>query len=203
MYAYLEGKVAGKGQNELIIDVCGVGYLLYCSVSTLAGAPPVGESMRAYTWLSVKEDALELYGFASKEVKTMFLRLTSVSGIGPKTAIAILGSMPLRDLTLAIVTGDTAALSRAPGVGKKTAQRIALELKEKVSESDLSFAPEAAQAVSGAAQATDAVTEAIEALQSLGYSPSEAARAVSRVQTESDRADELIRLALRGMAGMG
>lgn len=200
MYAYLEGKIASKGQNELVIDVCGVGYALLCSMTTLAAIPPVGETMRVYTWLSVKEDALELFGFASQEEKRMFLRLTSISGIGPRTALNVLSSMPLRDLTLAIVTGDTAALSRAPGIGKKTAQRIALELKEKVTESDLAFAPEAS-AVS-AAQTTDAVTEAIEALQTLGYTASEAARAVTKVQTESDQPDELIRLALRSMAGM-
>lgn len=200
MYAYLEGKIASKGQNELVIDVCGVGYALLCSMTTLAAIPPVGETMRVYTWLSVKEDALELFGFASQEEKRMFLRLTSISGIGPRTALNVLSSMPLRDLTLAIVTGDTAALSRAPGIGKKTAQRIALELKEKVTESDLAFAPEAS-AVS-AAQTTDAVTEAIEALQTLGYTASEAARAVTKVQTESDQPDELIRLALRSMTGM-
>ena len=200
MYAYLEGKVAQKGQNELVIDVCGVGYLLLCSMTTLANTPPVGETMRAYTWLSVKEDALELFGFSSLEEKKMFLRLNSISGIGPRTALGILGSMPLRDLTLAIVTGDTVALSRAPGIGKKTAQRITLELKEKVEQSDLDMVPGGSAA--NAVKATDAVTEAIEALQTLGYSASEAARAVTKVQSESDKPDELIRLALRNMAGM-
>ena len=200
MYAYLEGKVASKSQNELVLDVCGVGYLLNCSAATLADAPPAGDNMRAYTWLSVKEDALELVGFSSMEEKQMFMRLTSVSGVGPRTALAVLGSMPLRELTLAIVMGDVPTLSRAPGIGKKMAQRIALELKEKVSQSDLEGMPEAGAQKS--VQAQDAVGEAIEALQALGYTASEAARAVTKVQTQSDQPDELIRLALRNMAGM-
>ena len=200
MYAYLNGLVADKAQNELVLDVNGVGYLLSVSMNTLQETPPAGEKMKVYTWLSVREDAMELFGFASAEEKAMFLKLTSVSGIGPKSALAVLGSMPLRDLTLAIVMGDTAALSRAPGVGKKTAQRIALELKEKVSQSDLENAP-----VTGAVYTPvqeDAASEALAALQALGYTPAEAAKAISSVRGQSDSPNELVRLALRGMAGM-
>ena len=199
MYAYLKGVVADKGANELVLDVGGVGYLLSCSMTTLQETPPIGETMKAYTYFSVREDAMELFGFATPEEKSMFLRLLSVSGVGPKLALSILGAMPLRDLTLAIVTGDAAALSRAPGVGKKTAQRIALELKEKVTESDLEAAP--AVAPLPPAQ-EDAAAEALAALQALGYTPAEAARAVSLVRGQSDSANELVRLALRGMAGM-
>ena len=199
MYAYLKGVVADKGANELVLDVGGVGYLLSCSMTTLQETPPIGETMKAYTYFSVREDAMELFGFATPEEKSMFLRLLSVSGVGPNLALSILGAMPLRDLTLAIVTGDAAALSRAPGVGKKTAQRIALELKEKVMESDLEAAPAAAPLPPAQ---EDAAAEALAALQALGYTPAEAARAVSLVRGQSDSANELVRLALRGMAGM-
>ena len=199
MYAYLKGVVADKGANELELDVGGVGYLLSCSMTTLQETPSIGETMKAYTYFSVREDAMELFGFATPEEKSMFLRLLSVSGVGPKLALSILGAMPLRDLTLAIVTGDAAALSRAPGVGKKTAQRIALELKEKVTESDLEAAPAAASLPPAQ---EDAAAEALAALQALGYTPTEAARAVSLVRGQSDSANELVRLALRGMAGM-
>ena len=200
MYAYLNGVVADKGQNELVLDVNGVGYLLSVSMNTLQETPPAGEKMKVYTWLSVREDAMELFGFASAEEKAMFLKLTSVSGIGPRSALAVLGSMPLRDLTLAIVMGDTAALSRAPGVGKKTAQRIALELKEKVSQSDLENAPVTGTVFTPVQE--DAAAEALAALQALGYTPAEAAKAIAQVRGQSDSPNELVRLALRGMAGM-
>lgn len=200
MYAYLKGTVADKGLNELVLDVQGVGYLLSVSMTTLQDAPPAGESMKVYTYLSVREDAMELYGFSSREEKAMFLKLLSISGIGPKLALAILGSMPLRDLSLAIVTGEVTALSRAPGVGKKTAQRIALELKEKVSEGDFAAAPTAHTSFTPVQE--DAATEALAALQALGYTAQEAARAISQVRGQSDKANDLVRLALRNMAGM-
>ncbi len=199
MYAYLNGRVAEKGPGSLVIDVGGVGYLLSVSMNTLQETPPVGEPMKAYTYLSVREDAMELFGFSSPEEKSMFTRLLTVSGIGPKVALAILGSMPLRDLTLAIVTGDIATLSRAPGVGKKTAQRLALELKEKVDQSDLDYAPAAGGPVTPVQE--DAAQEALAALQALGYTAAEAAKAVSQVRGQSDSANELVRLALRNMAG--
>ena len=199
MYAYLNGVVAEKGLNSLVIDVNGVGYLLSVSMNTLQETPPAGEKMKVYTVLSVREDAMELFGFASREEKSMFTQLLTVSGIGPKVALSILGAMPLRDLTLAIVTGDVTSLSRAPGVGKKTAQRLALELKDKVEQSELDYTPSAAGPVTPIQE--DAAQEALAALQALGYTASEAARAVSQVRGQSDSANELVRLALRNMAG--
>ena len=203
MYAFIEGEVCEKVNGGLVILAAGVGWQLNCSNNTLQAAPPVGEKMRCYTFLSVREDAMELFGFATREEKEMFLQLTSVSGIGPKTALGVLGSMPLRDLNLAILLGDVNALSRAPGIGKKTAQRIALELKDKVSQADVSAAAAGSTAaVPAASMAADCVAEAIEALTALGYSSTEARNAVSQVRDQSDKPEELIRLALRAMAGM-
>ena len=201
MYAFIEGIVEHKSSGELVINAGGVGYLLLCSQSTLSAAPPRGEFTRIYTHLSVREDAMELFGFTSQEEKAMFLRLTSISGIGPRTALGVLAAMPLPDLTLAILTGDAATLCRAPGIGKKTAQRITLELKDKLSAEDL---PAGTQAVSlpSSSGADSAVGEAILALQSLGYTQSEAARAVSAAHQDAGDgagADDLVRLALRGM----
>ena len=199
MYAYINGVVADKGHNELVIEAGGVGYSLYCSLNTVQNALAVGEMMRVYTYLNVTQDGITLFGFGTKEERAMFLRLISVSGIGPKTAIGILGSMSMRDLTLAIVMGDTAALSRAPGIGKKTAQRIALELKEQISDDEVE-----GLSASGAKNVVplrqdDPVTEAMIALQSLGYTAGEAMQALSAVKDKSDQPDELVRLALRGM----
>lgn len=199
MYAYINGVVADKGHNELVIEAGGVGYSLYCSLNTVQNALSVGEMIRVYTYLNVTQDGITLFGFGTKEERAMFLRLISVSGIGPKTAIGILGSMSMRDLTLAIVMGDTAVLSRAPGIGKKTAQRIALELKEQISDDEVE-----GLSASGAKNVVplrqdDPVTEAMIALQSLGYTAGEAMQALSAVKDKSNQPDELVRLALRGM----
>lgn len=197
MYAFIEGKLEEKRQGEIVVNVGGVGYQLICSASTVAEAPQAGERFRAYTYLSVREDAMDLFGFATKEERTMFLKLCSVTGVGARTALGVLSSMPLRDLSIAIATGDTGALSRAPGIGKKTAQRLVLELKDKV---------EAGELTSGAGQAVPAAAmgaqqEAVAALMALGYSSAEAARAINQVQGQSDKTDQLIMLALRTLGG--
>lgn len=200
MYAFLEGLVAEKSGNELVLNVSGVGYQLLCTQATLSQAPAKGEFLRVYTYLSVRQDAVELFGFQSREERSMFFNLTSISGIGPRTALNILSSMPLKDLTLAILTEDIQALSHAPGIGKKTAQRIALELKDRLSKDEVagSLSGVAASSFSGP---VGAVGEAIQALAALGYSQSEAALAVSKAhQTQGDLpADELVRQALRSM----
>lgn len=203
MYAFIEGKVCEKGSGTLVLLAGGVGYLLTCSMNTIQAAPAVGDTMRCHTWLSVREDAMELFGFATLEEKTMFLQLTSVNGIGPKTALGILGSMPLRDLSLAILLDDVNALSRAPGIGKKTAQRIALELKDKISQAEVSTQSDLSSSTSGTVlPAGDSMMEALEALTALGYSSTEARNALASVKEQADRTEDLIRLALRGMAGM-
>ena len=200
MFYYVNGTVAEIEAGLAVIDCSGVGYACATTNYTLSQLKK-GERAKLYTYLNVREDAMELFGFASREEKRMFLSLTGVSGVGPKMALALLGSMPLKELNLAILLGDVTALSRAPGIGKKTAQRIALELKDKVSQEDVS-----AVSVGGAApvqsMAADCVTEALEALQALGYTPAEARNAVQSVRDQSDKTDELIKLALRSMAGM-
>ena len=201
MYAFIEGEVCEKANGSLVLLAGGVGYQLNCSNNTLQAAPALGEKMRCWICLSVREDAMELFGFAAREEKDLFLQLTSVSGIGPKTALGLLGSMPLRDLNLAILLGDVNALSRAPGIGKKTAQRIALELKDKVSQESVS-GPDVAAAPVVSASGAGAVSEAVEALIALGYSSTEARNAVSQVRGRADTPEELIRLALRSMAGI-
>jgi Holliday junction DNA helicase RuvA len=201
MYAFIEGEVCEKLNGSLVLLASGVGWQLSCSNSTLQAAPPVGGKMRCFTFLSVREDAMELFGFATREEKDMFLQLTSVSGIGPRTALGVLGAMPLRDLNLAILMGDVNALSRAPGIGKKTAQRIALELKDKVSQSSVSAAVPS-ESFSAPALSPDAVSEAIEALIALGYSSTEARNAINQIKDQTDKPEELIRLALRAMAGI-
>ncbi|MEG2604232.1 MAG: Holliday junction branch migration protein RuvA [Clostridia bacterium] len=204
MIALVQGTLLEKSEGEIVIMTAGgIGCRLLCSMTTLAALPVAGQDCRLFTYLNVREDALELYGFLSREERELFKRLISVSGIGPKSALFVLGSMPIADLRLAILTGDSNALCRAPGIGKKTAQRISLELKDKLTKDalasglpmdELSFAE-------GESPATDALGEAMQALKSLGYSPQEAASALKGIK--ADTADEIIKLALRRMAQQG
>ena len=202
MIAFIEGKVAEKSPGELVISAGGVGYLLLCSNSTLAEAPAKGETWRCYTVLNVREDAMELFGFATQQERTMFRRLCSVTGVGAKTALGILSSLSVRDLSIAIVTGDAAALARAPGIGKKTAQRIILELKDKVEQQDVSL-PKGGAAAPAPVAATGGIhKEAQAALQALGYTSAEAARAINLVRDQADTVDQLILAAVRQMSSL-
>ncbi len=199
MIAFIEGKVAEKNPGELVINAGGVGFSLLCSSTTLAAAPVMGENWRCYTVMNVREDAMELFGFATKQEREMFRRLCTVTGVGAKTALGVLSALPLRDLSVAIVTGDVAALSRAPGIGKKTAQRIVLELKDKVEQQDVAATPGGAPAP---APTGSAQQEAQAALQALGYTSAEAARAINLVRDQADSTDRLIMLALRQMGSL-
>ena len=196
MIAFIEGKVAEKNPGELVLNAGGVGFSLMCSSATLSAAPGTGESWRCYTVMNVREDAMELFGFATKQEREMFRRLCTVTGVGAKTALGVLSALPMRELSVAIVTGDVTALSRAPGIGKKTAQRIVLELKDKVEQQDVSTSGAAAPV---SAPVGSAQQEAQAALQALGYTSAEAARAVNLVRDQATTVDQIIMLALRQM----
>jgi Holliday junction DNA helicase RuvA len=196
MFSHIEGRVEEKRTGELVIDVGGVGFLLNCSSATIAAAPSGGGQMRLYTCVSVREDAMELFGFATREERDMYKKLTAVTGIGPRTALGVLSTLSHRDLSLAILTGDAGAIARAPNVGKKTAQRLILELKDKMD--PVEFDNGAAFVMpkgAGAAQ------EAVQALLSLGYSSLEANRAVAAVSGHADTVDGIVLLALKGLGG--
>jgi len=201
MIAFIEGKIAEKKHGELVISAGGVGFLLMCSNATIAAAPEMGKEWRCYTVMNVREDAMELFGFATKQEREMFKRLCTVTGVGAKTALGVLSALPLRDLSIAIVTGDVNALSRAPGIGKKTAQRIVLELRDKVEQQDIP-APKNAPAAPVSAPAGGIQKEAQAALQALGYTSAEAARAVNLVRDQADTVDQLILAALRQISSI-
>ena len=190
MLAFIEGRIESRANNTLVLDVGGVGFAVQTTSAAMA-AP--GPKLRVYTRMIVREDAIELFGFLHQEEVAMFDKLTSVSGVGPRLGLAILSSVTLNDLILAIAAGDEKALTRVPGIGKKTAQRLVLELKDKMEPEDLPSG--AAQAV--APVAMGAQQEAIEALIALGYSSAEAARAINQVRDQSDATNQLILLALK------
>ena len=198
MYAHIEGLVAEKSADGLVLDCGGVGYLLSVSRNTLAAAPAVGESMKCYTLLSVREDALELFGFATREEKRMFERLKSVGGVGPRMALLILSALPVRDLSIALVTGDIQALCRVPGIGKKIAQRIILELKDKLAKDQSSFSAQSSGAIPVVLPG-DKGGEAAAALAVLGYGSQEIGLALKGIDMDALPLEEIIRQALKKM----
>ena len=193
----LSGKILKKSPDGAVISCGGVGYWVQIPSSASGALPPVGGEATLYTVLSVSENDVSLYGFASEEQQTCFKMLTGVSGVGPKAGLAILSVLSPDKIALAISSGDHKAFTAASGVGPKLAQRITLELKDKVGKG-LAGGAELGQ-VSAAAQSAGGVAQAIGALVSLGYSQSEAAQAVARLDA-SLPVEELIRLALRGIA---
>ncbi|WP_438848625.1 Holliday junction branch migration protein RuvA [Anaerocaecibacter muris] len=192
MFDYISGKVAAVGENRVVIDCGGVGFALTASAFTCADCSRKTEvKMPAY--LAVREDALELYGFASERERDLFLMLINVSGVGPKLAVAVLSGMSQDRLTAAIAAGDVAALSSIKGVGKKTAERIALELKSKIADV---FGAAVGGDVGQAIQLAD--EDAVLALVSLGYERKEAEAAVRKVAKPDMTTEQLIRAVLRG-----
>ncbi len=192
MFYYLKGTVTYKAFDFMVVDVGGAGFKVYTSASTLEKAS-LNEEFTAYTYTHIREDIFDIYGFASPEELNTFQQLISVSGVGPKAAIAILSSMSTDKLALAIVHSDIKAITSAPGVGKKIAERIVLELKDKISK-ELSTAGVKIESV---ASSTPGVTdEAINALMVLGYSALEAKGAVSAVKSECGTVEEVIKKAL-------
>ena len=197
----LTGKIIKKTLNAVVLSCGGVGYYTQCPASVAGALPGVGKEATLYTVLSVTENDVSLYGFATEEQQACFEMLTAVSGVGPKVGLAILSVMEPDRVALAISAGDHKAFKAASGVGPKLAQRIVLELKDKVAKGfvdginleDVGRTASAAPAAQGAGQA-------MAALVSLGYSQSEAALAVSKIDATLP-VEEIIKLALRGMAG--
>lgn len=197
----LTGKIVKKSLNAVVLSCGGVGYYTQCPASVAGALPGVGQETTLYTVMSVTENDVSLYGFATEEQQACFEMLTAVSGVGPKVGLAILSVMEPQRVALAISAGDHKAFKAASGVGPKLAQRIVLELKDKVEQQDLSAAA-ATGAAAPAARVGDAQGEAQAALQALGYTAAEAARAINLVRDKADTVDQLIMLALRQIGSL-
>ena len=197
----LTGKIVKKSMSAVVLSCGGVGYYAKCPASVAGALPGVGKEATLYTVMSVTENDVSLYGFATEEQQACFEMLTAVSGVGPKVGLAILSVMEPQRVALAISAGDHKAFKAANGVGPKLAQRIVLELKDKVAKGfvDGISLEDVAGAASGE-PASQSSAQAIAALVSLGYSQSEAALAISKIDATLP-VEEIIKLALRGMAG--
>ena len=194
----LDGTLTYFDQNFAVVSCGGVGFKCFTTLTTLQSLPGVGKPVQLFTYLSVREDALDLYGFATTAELDCFKLLISVNGVGPKAALAILSELSADRLAVCIAGGDAKSLTRAPGIGKKIAERIVLELKDKMGVLDLGSSSEV-QAAAAANTAGSVAAEAVEALVALGYGQSDAAVAVGQMEPGLS-VDEMIRRALRQLA---
>lgn len=197
MYNYIIGEIAGKSEGLVVIENSGIGYEIHVSMNTLDSLPCNGEIGRVYTILNVREDEMSLYGFATLEEKDMFLKLTSVSGVGPKVGLSILSGIRLSDLAVAIKMEDVKLLSTIKGIGKKTAERMVLELKDKIDLVGyaLSENQEDAECVN-----SSAIDEATEVLISLGVSKNDAYRMARENAKGNDGAEDIVRKAFQNLS---
>ncbi len=190
MYAYIIGKVDSIGDGFMVVENHGIGYFVNVSNYTVAKAGKPGETVKLYLHLAVREDDMSLYGFSSEDEKKMFLRLITVSGVGPKMAIGILSSAPLSTLAAAIVSGDTKSLSKVKGIGKKTAERIIVELRENIGDDGLRMA--FSDAPFASVENDSMAEEALEVLTTLGIQRSDAYSMVVAQRKDVKDVNELV-----------
>ena len=193
MYAFMKGTVAQLFDDSLALDVGGVGYEIFAPTGTLSRLSE-GKEAVLYTHLVVKEDEMSLFGFLSQEEKAMFRRLISVSGVGPRMGLGVLSVLSPAEAALAIATGDDSAFSRVSGIGKKTAQRIILELKGKVDPAALGADAAPAGAADGGA-----IAEAVSILEAMGFATPDAASAVAVVKADGGTSEQMAMRALRAL----
>lgn len=184
MYAYIKGEIVDIADDNVVLECNNIGYNIKVPFSVIQSLPGIGEDVKIYTYTCVREDAFILYGFLTKDDLWIFKKLITVNGIGPKGALGILSAMSADDLRFAIIAGDSKAIAKAPGIGAKSAERIILDLKDKI---DLEPMMTKEPVVStGQLLNSDAKNEAIEAMTALGYSASEAVKAVKQLAITDD-----------------
>lgn len=202
MYSYIKGELVEVNTDHIVIDVGGIGYMIYIPAQSLNYLPGIGEMLKVHTYLYMREDAMILYGFLTKDDLEMFKLLITVSGIGPKGGLAVLSTLSSDDLRFAVLSGDSKAISKAPGIGSKTAQRVIIDLKDKLSledafEKKLEHENEKINVSSNSQVKNDAVM----ALNALGYSSTESLKAVSKVEITDDMdVEDVLKAALKHMS---
>lgn len=202
MYSYIKGELAEVNTDHIVIDVGGIGYMIYIPAQSLNYLPGIGEMLKVHTYLYMREDAMILYGFLTKDDLEMFKLLITVSGIGPKGGLAVLSTLSSDDLRFAVLSGDSKAISKAPGIGSKTAQRVIIDLKDKLSledafEKKLEHENDKINVSSNSQVKNDVVM----ALNALGYSSTESLKAVSKVEITDDMdVEDVLKAALKHMS---
>lgn len=202
MISYVKGLLMEIFENSIVVEAGSVAFDIHVPLSLIERLPKIGGEVKVYTYFQVREDAMSLYGFLNRQDLEMFKQLIGVNGIGPKGALGILSALSPDDLRMAIISGDAKAITRAPGIGAKTAQRVILDLKDRVHIEDIlpdSFSDE--QAAGGELSGGNAGREAIEALVALGYSSLDASKAVRKITIADDMtAEAVLKAALKHLA---
>lgn len=199
MISFLRGIIASKSESGAVIDVGGIGFFVNMPSSDIARLGAVGENVTVNTYFQIRDEEPQMYGFLTSDEMSYFNKLISISGIGPKAALAILGTLSVQDLAFAIIAEDVKAITRAPGVGTKMAQRVILELKGKIDTQE-AIGATAAAAQSMPRSGVRADTGAVNALIALGASPSEAQKVVMQIDAEAMSTEDIIKEALRRMS---
>ena len=201
MITYIRGILEGMEEDKVIVDVGGVGYGIYMAGTAMGRLPAPGKEVKIHTYLHVKEDLMQLYGFLTRDELRVFRLLIGVSGIGPKAGLNILSCLSPDELRFAVLAGDVKTISSAPGIGKKTAEKLILELKDKMSIEDVLEQAAHGSEQSKEIEATDTgmQAEAVQALTALGYGSAESLRAVKKVSVDCASVEDLLREALKNL----
>ncbi len=200
MYAYIKGELVDISEDNIVLECGNIGYNIRVPLSVIQRLPSIGTTVKIYTYTSVREDAFNLFGFLSKDDLEIYKKLILVNGVGPKGALSILSTMSADDLRYAIVSGDAKAISKAPGIGSKSAERIILELRDKVALRISVPDDDNTAIVSSNPIDTDAKNEAIEAMVALGYTPVEALKAINASPITDDMdSGSILKLALKAL----
>lgn len=199
MIGFVQGKVDAISEDNVVIDTGAIGYNVRISAKTAQELPGIGQEVRLYTYTSVREDGISLFGFLSRDSLDIFKKIITVNGIGPKGGLAVLSVMSADELKFAIISGNAQAITKAPGIGKKTAERVILDLKDKISVEDTQIRKEISS-YDGLPQTGKAQNEAVEALTALGYSATDALHAVRQIEyAEEMDVEAILKLALKNM----
>lgn len=201
MISYIRGELVAVEKEKVIIDVGGVGYGIFMPESAMGLLPQMGNEVKLYTYLNVREDAMQLFGFLTRDDLEIFKLLIGVSGIGPKGGLSILSKLTADDLRFAIMSGDSKAISAAPGIGKKTAEKVIIELKDKLDIEQIlnPSDSETKSAIKMDSSANAVQSEAAQALVALGYGSTESLKAVNKVNSENMTVEEVLKQALKNL----
>lgn len=197
MISYIKGELIEVLEDRIIIECQGIGYNIFVPMSVLDNLPMIGENIKIHTYMHIREDAMILFGFSNRDDLQVFKLLLAVNGIGPKGAIGILSTMTSDDLRFAVLGDDVQAISKAPGIGTKTAKKLILELKDKLDIEDLLSSSEQPSSVVPSNPTNETQTEAVQALTALGYGSTESLKAVRQVYSDGASVEDILREALK------